>query len=185
MRVQRGPVVPLAPLPLGWAFVASFFPAGAKAIFFCPLSGSGAVAQSSPICTNRLFETGQVRRERSGNVHRLAQLDETKPVSTGRTKRPMKRRFSFVPGAARFLLPRQKKMWGSFLAPNRCLSHAGNGADAFQKGTHSPRRKRRDPRAPARSAGDGGQRRSTRYSRRSPAPQLSSPLWASRRRSPE
>ena len=123
-------------------------PAGAKALFFCPLSGSGAVAESSPICTNRLFETGQVRRERSGNVHRLAQLDETKPVSTGRTKRPMKRRFSFVPGAARFLLPRQKKMWGAFLAPNRCLSHAGNGADAFQKGTHSPRRKRRDLLAP-------------------------------------
>ena len=34
-----------------------FLPAGAYTFFCCPLSGSGAVAQSSPICTNRLFET--------------------------------------------------------------------------------------------------------------------------------
>ena len=76
-------------------------PTGAYTFFFCPLSGSGAVAQSSPICTNRLFEAGQLRRERTGSARRLAQLDETKPVFTGRTKRPIKRRFSFVPGAAR------------------------------------------------------------------------------------
>ena len=76
-------------------------PAGAKALFFCPLSGSGAVAESSPICTNRLFETGQLRRKRTGSAKGSAQLDETKPVFTGRTKRPLKKRFSFVPGAAR------------------------------------------------------------------------------------
>ena len=29
-----------------------FLPAGSYTFFFCPLSGSGAVAQSSPICTN-------------------------------------------------------------------------------------------------------------------------------------
>ena len=83
-------MVPLAPLPLGRAFVASFFPAGAYTFFFCPLSGSGAVAESSPICTNRLFEMGQLRRKRHGSARRLAQLDETKPIFTGRTKRPIK-----------------------------------------------------------------------------------------------
>ena len=43
----------------------------------------------------------QMRRERTGSAKGSAQLDETKPVFTGRTKRPLKRRFSFVPGAAR------------------------------------------------------------------------------------
>ena len=99
--VQRGPVVPLAPLPLGRAIAEGFCPAGVHTFFFCPLSGSGAVAESSPICTNRLFETGQLRRKRHGSARRLAQLDETKPIFAGRTKRPIKRRFSFVPGAAR------------------------------------------------------------------------------------
>ena len=103
-------------------------PTGAYTFFFCPLSGSGAVAQSSPICTNRLFEAGQLRRERTGSAKGSAQLNETKPICSGRTKRPMKRRFSFVPGAARFLLPRQKKMWGVFL-------HAGSGVTTCPGGT--------------------------------------------------
>ena len=45
-----------------------FLPAGAYTLFFCPLSGSGAVAESSPICTNRLFETRQMRPKRSGRA---------------------------------------------------------------------------------------------------------------------
>ena len=45
-----------------------FLPAGMQAFFFYPLSGSGAVAQSSPICTNRLLKARQLRRKRHGSA---------------------------------------------------------------------------------------------------------------------
>ena len=130
-------MVPLAPLPLGWALVASFFPAGAKAIFFCPLSGSGAVAESSPICTNRLFETGQLRRKRHGSARRLAQLDETKPVFTGRTKRPIK---------GGFLLYRARHVF--FCQDKRkCGAHSGHrsGAPPAPVSALMPFEKKRSP----------------------------------------
>ena len=45
-----------------------FLPAGAYTFFCCPLSGSGAVAESSPICTNRLLKAGQMRPKRHGRT---------------------------------------------------------------------------------------------------------------------
>ena len=59
----RGPSCAAAARP---GIRRSFLPAGVQALFFYPLSGSGAVVQSSPICTNRLFETAQMRRKRHG-----------------------------------------------------------------------------------------------------------------------
>ena len=154
-------MVPLAPLPLGRAFVASFFPAGAKALFFYPLSGSGAVAESSPICTNRLFETGQLRRKRHGSAGRGAQPETARQVIAQCSHRAASFFFSSTGrGAFSFF---KKRMGGAFPAPKRCPSYAGNGAGAFQKGTHSPRRKRRDLPAPARSAGASRQRHRRRH----------------------
>ena len=57
-------------------------PAGAKALFFYPLSGSGTVAQSSPICTNRLLKARQMRPKRSGRAGRGAQPETAKQVIT-------------------------------------------------------------------------------------------------------
>ena len=48
----RGPSCAAAARP---GICRMLLPTGAYTFFFCPLSGSGAVAQSSPICTNRLF----------------------------------------------------------------------------------------------------------------------------------
>ena len=72
-----------------------------------------------------------MRRERTGSARRLAQLDETKPIFTGRTKRRAKGGFllyrarhvcpqgplSCPSGNSPCLLPRQKKMWESGEAP--------------------------------------------------------------------
>ena len=91
-----------------------------------------------------------MRRKRHGSARRLAQLDETKPIFTGRTKRPLKRRFSFVPGAAR-------------LPPGATLLPSGQFTLSFAKtkenvGRIRPRRKRRDL-PPRRHAGASKQRR--------------------------
>ena len=96
-----------------------FLPAGMQAIFFCLRSGSGAVAESSPICTNRLFETGQLRRKRHGSARRLAQLDEPKPICTGRTKRRSKAVF-FCTGRGTFSFAKTKENVGRIPAPKRC-----------------------------------------------------------------
>ena len=95
------------------------------------MPGLAAAAQEGPrvlFAPSGLHPMKQMRRERSESSTGSAQLDETKLVFTGRTKRPLKRRFSFVPGAARFLLPRQKKMWGAF-------AHAGSGVTSRPGGT--------------------------------------------------
>ena len=152
LRVQRGPVVPLAPLPLGRAFVASFFPAGAKALFFYPLSGSGAVAQSSPICTNRLFETGQLRRKRHGSAGRGAQPETARQVIAQCSHRAASFFFSSTGrGAFSFF---KKRMGGAFPAPNRCIPAPVLALVLSKKERIPPRRKRRNLPAPARSAGD-------------------------------
>ena len=68
------------------------------------MPGLAAAAQEGPrvlFAPSGLYPMKQMRRERTGSAKGSAQLDETKPVSTGRTKRPLKERFSFVPGAAR------------------------------------------------------------------------------------
>ena len=142
----RGPSCAAAARP---SIRRMLLPTGAYTFFFCPLSGSGAVAQSSPICTNRLFETGQLRRERTGSAKGSAQLDETKPIFAGRTKRPIKRRFSFVPGAARLppgapLLP-----FGQFtLSFAKTKENVGKRRSAAGGGASEPlSRMRRDWRA--------------------------------------
>ena len=61
----RGPSCAAAARP---SIRRMLLPAGSYTLFFCPLSGSGAVAESSPICTNRLFETRQMRPKRSGRA---------------------------------------------------------------------------------------------------------------------
>ena len=68
------------------------------------MPGLAAAAQEGPrvlFAPSGLYPMKQMRRERTGSAKGSAQLDETKPIFTGRTKRPLKRRFSFVPGAAR------------------------------------------------------------------------------------
>ena len=114
LLVLIGLLCATAPLPLSGQKKSVYAPAGRNLL---RMPGLAAAAQKGPrvlFAPSGLHPIKQLRRERYGNARRLAQLDETKPVSTGRTKRPLKRRFSFVPGAARFLLPRQKKMWGAW-----------------------------------------------------------------------
>ena len=125
--VQIGLLSATAPLPLSGQKKNVYEPAVRNLL---RMPGLAAAAQEGPrvlFAPSILHPMEQLRRERTGSATGSAQLDETKPVFTGRTKRPLKRRFSFVPGAARFLLPRQKKMWGAFL-------HAGSGV------TFPPRR---------------------------------------------
>ena len=106
-----------APLPLSGQKKSVYAPAGRNLL---RMPGLAAAAQEGPrvlFAPSSLHPMSQMRRERSESAKGSAQLDETKPICSGRTKRPIKRRFSFVPGAARFLLPRQKKMWESGEAP--------------------------------------------------------------------
>ena len=60
----RGPFCAAAARP---GIRRMLLPAGMQAFFFCLLSG-GAVAQSSPICTNRLLKARQMRPKRTGHV---------------------------------------------------------------------------------------------------------------------
>ena len=120
LLVQIGLLSATAPLPLSGQKKSVYAPAGRNLL---RMPGLAAAAQEGPrvlFAPSSLHPMSQMRRERSESAKGSAQLDETKPIFAGRTKRPIKRRFSFVPGAARFLLPRQKKMWGAFLVPKRC-----------------------------------------------------------------
>ena len=148
-------MVPFAPLPLGRAIVASFFPAGAYTIFFCPLSGSGAVADSSPICTNRLLKARQLRRKRHGSAGRGAQPETAKQITAQCSHRAASLFFSYT-GRGAFpgleaTRPAAPKGLGINL-PRRCKhsctesvpSRAGLGSIAFQKEMHSPRGNQRE-----------------------------------------
>ena len=144
LLVLIGLLCATAPLPLSGQKKSVYAPAGRNLL---RMPGLAAAAQKGPrvlFAPSGLHPIKQLRRERYGNARRLAQLDETKPICSGRTKRPLKRRFSFVPGAARFLLTRQKKMWGAFLAPKRCPPTPGTALVLSKKERIRSRRKRRD-----------------------------------------
>ena len=139
--VQIGLLSATAPLPLSGQKNNVYEPAG-RSILQMP--GLAAAAQEGPrvlFAPSSLHQILQLRRERTGSAKGSAQLDEPKPVFTGRTKRPLKRRFSFVPGAAR-------------LPPGAPLLPSGQFTFSFAKtkenvGRILLRRKRRELPAPA------------------------------------
>ena len=149
LLVQIGLLSATAPLPLSGQKKSVYAPAGRNLL---RMPGLAAAAQEGPrvlFAPSILHPMQQLRRERPGNAHRLAQLDETSPVSTGRTKRPIKRRFSFVPGAARLppgapLLP-----FGQFtLSFAKTKENVGKRRSAAGGGASEPlSRMRRDWRA--------------------------------------
>ena len=129
--VQIGLLSATAPLPLSGQKKNVYEPAGRNLL---RMPGLAAAAQKEPrvlFAPSGLHPTKQLRRERSESSTGPAQLDETKPICSGRTKRRAKGGLllyrarhvcpqgplSCPSGNSPCLLPRQKKMWESGEAP--------------------------------------------------------------------